>query len=121
MYYCENYANALRKRGELSLYADLNHMDHCSCHLMHLYTYKMVDQSDHIRTYWENSGFLKVHWNINYGMLLEYPKGIRVFFDIHYPYDNDIYIEIRNENNRRRHKQDSARRRKHKLLIWKKK
>ena len=63
------------------------HHKNCTCSIMDLYEFKMVNQDDHIRAYWETEGKLNITWSSSYGMLLHYPKTTLPDSEIGYPYN----------------------------------
>ena len=62
------------------------HHTHCTCGIVELYIFSKLAQDDHIRAYWEHLGKLKIRWDVEYGMLLEYHKDLCDMIEINYPY-----------------------------------
>ena len=46
------------------------HLKNCTCPIMKLFHFKMIDQDDHIRAYWEMEGKLIVSWDLEFGICL---------------------------------------------------
>lgn len=62
------------------------HQQNCTCVIMDFYQYFMLEQSNHCKDYWENTGKIKVKWSPRFGMTLEYPVTIMDIMDVRYPY-----------------------------------
>ena len=62
------------------------HFNKCTCFIMDLYLFSMVEQDDHIRAYWESLGLLEVRGSIKWGVLLRYPLPKNYVQEIGYPY-----------------------------------
>jgi len=87
MYECPNRASKQEHEtdDDYGVWWEWHHRS-CTCLIMDLYHFQMVEQCDHVRAYWEDAGLQKVRWDITYGMLLEYPKGLAYMIKIKYPY-----------------------------------
>lgn len=96
MYECPNRAEQREYDNADSYFeAFFWHHNNCTCEMMALYHFMMIDQDDHIRAFWEALGRQKVRWDIEYGMLLSYPKGIKDLTKIRYPYHRGATIKQR--------------------------
>ena len=62
------------------------HMNNCTCPVMEAYDYFMLDQSNHCKDYWENTGKIKVRWHKKVGLTFEYPVTLMDIIDVRYPY-----------------------------------
>lgn len=89
MYKCPNRPKQDFENPDPDGYLDkfFRHEEYCTCLIRRLYSYKMEDQSNHIKDYWTSQGRLTVNWHVELGILLGYPKhGVRDILDIRYPY-----------------------------------